>query len=357
MNDWLSVLQARLRDESTLIRVVVASVRGSAPREAGASMLVGANHLDGSIGGGQLELKATEIARQMLEQPAMPARLDRFALGATLGQCCGGAVNLWFERFDAGDRAFISTALAARRGGKPVVLVTLPHAGGSIKRVLHTAETPSTLITDAAGASVARAADSLLTATADAAPALLVRMDRREALLERIDPRGLPLWLFGAGHVGRALVSVMAGLPFDLTWLDSRAGELPASPPPQVSIRHAPDPAAAVDDAPAGAYFLVMTHSHDLDYAICRAILRRGDFAWAGLIGSDTKAACFNLRFGREDIAADRVARLVSPIGIGGINSKLPGAIAISVAAQLLRLAEATQTTSIEATSLLTGSR
>jgi xanthine dehydrogenase accessory factor len=357
MNDWLSVIQTRLQDEAALIRVVVASVRGSAPREAGACMLVGASCIDGSIGGGQLELKATEIARQMLAQPAMPARLDRFALGATLGQCCGGAVNLWFERFDAGDCAFLSTALAARQRGEPAVLVTLPHAGGSIKRLLHTAETPSKLITDAAGAPVARAAASLLAASADAAPALLVRMDRREALLERIDPRGLPLWLFGAGHVGRALVSVMAGLPFNISWLDSRDDELPASPPPHVSVRHAPDPAAVVGEAPAGAYFLVMTHSHDLDFDICRAILRRGDFAWAGLIGSDTKAACFNLRFGREDIAADAVARLVSPIGIGGINSKLPGAIAIAVAAQLLQLTEAAQTTSIEATPLLTGSR
>src|SRR5471030_1390542 len=98
MKDWLPVLHMRLPDETALVRVVVATVRGSAPREPGACMLVGMEHVDGTIGGGHLELKATQIARQMLERPAAPARLDRFALGATLGQCCGGAVNLWFER-------------------------------------------------------------------------------------------------------------------------------------------------------------------------------------------------------------------------------------------------------------------
>jgi xanthine dehydrogenase accessory factor len=358
MNNWLPVLQERLRDETALIRVVVATVRGSAPREAGACMLIGSERVDGSIGGGQLELKATEIARGMLLQPDQAARLDRFALGATLGQCCGGAVNLWFERFDANDQAFVDHALDAQRAGGPAVMVTLPHAGAGINRSLHTRDAGPQLLADIAGAPVAAAVDELLGAAPDAPPALLVRMDRREALLERIDAKGLPLWLFGAGHVGKALIRVMEELPFHVTWIDSREDAFPQAVPANTRVRHCDAPAALVDDAPAGACFLVLTHSHDLDYEICRAILRRDDFAWAGLIGSETKAACFNLRFGRENIAADRVARLVSPIGIGGIDSKLPAAIAVSVAAQLLQIAgAAAQSHALPAMTITKGAR
>jgi xanthine dehydrogenase accessory factor len=343
MKAWLPVLHERLQREPALIRVVVATVRGSAPREPGACMLIGAQRIDGTIGGGHLELKATEIARGMLEQPDVPARLDRFALGATLGQCCGGAVNLWFERFTSADIDFVAATLDVYRAGEAAVLITLPHANGGINRRVHGARTPFGTANDAPESRIDAAAEDLLRAATDAPRALLAQTDQREALLERIDPQGLPLWVFGAGHVGKALINVLVDLPFHVTWLDNREHEFPAPPPSHVSIRHAADPVAEVGVAPGAAYYLVMTHSHDLDYAICRAILGRRDFAWAGLIGSETKAACFNLRFGREDIPAETVARLVSPIGIDGIDSKLPGAIAISVAAQLLQVAQAAQ--------------
>jgi xanthine dehydrogenase accessory factor len=356
MNDWLPVLHRRLRVEMALVRVVVATVRGSAPREPGACMLVGAGHVEGTIGGGQLEFKATEIARRMLGEPAAPSRLDRFALGATLGQCCGGAVNLWFERYDAADLEFVTAALCAQQGGDAAVIAALPHASGNVTRTVHTARTPSDAIDETHRATIAPAVAALLAAPANAPRAVLKNIGGHDVLLERIDPKGLPLWLFGAGHVGKALVNVLAGLPFQVTWLDSREDAFPAAAPTNVSARHAVDPAAVVGAAPAFSYFLVMTHSHDLDYEICRAILCRNDFAWAGLIGSETKAACFCLRFGREGIPAENVARLVSPIGIDGIDSKLPGAIAISVSAQLLRAAQtAEQCDSIPATPLLIG--
>lgn len=339
MKAWLPVLHQRLGEEDAVIRVTVATVRGSAPREPGACMLIGTGRIDGTIGGGHLELKATEIARQMLAQPGCPSRLDRFALGATLGQCCGGAVNLWFERFHANQCGFLQEALTVARAGAPAVLLTRPQADGGIQRTLHApgAEGRS-------GAPIVAAAiDALLHAPADAARASLVNIDQQEALIERIDPEGLPLWLFGAGHVGKALVSVLAELPFNVTWIDSRSEEFPRALPAHVNALTVADPAALVREAPVAAYFIVMTHSHDLDFAICREILRRDDFAWAGLIGSETKAACFNLRFGREQIPPESVARLVSPIGIDGIDSKLPGAIAVSVAAQLLQVAQAAQ--------------
>jgi xanthine dehydrogenase accessory factor len=343
MNDWLPILHRRLQDETALVRVVVATVRGSAPREPGACMLVGRDRIDGTIGGGHLELKATGIARHMLAQPAAPTRLDRFALGATLGQCCGGSVNLWFEHFDATDLGFIEAALEVCSAGEAAVMVSSPHECGSVARSLYLAKTSCHSTNELQNAAVAPAVAALLGAPPHASRAVLARAGNREALIERIDAEGIPLWIFGAGHVGRALVKTLADLPFQVNWIDSREGEFPADVASNVRVRHAADPVAMIDTAPAGACFLVLTHSHDLDYAICRAILKRGDFAWAGLIGSETKAACFNLRFGREDIPAHSVARLVSPIGIHGIDSKLPAAIAISVAAQLLQVAQAAE--------------
>lgn len=340
MMSWMPVLLRRLHDETTLIRVMVATVRGSAPREPGAWMLVGAKAIDGTIGGGHLELKATEIARRMLGEPQMPDRMDRFALGATLGQCCGGAVNLWFERFEAGDAGFVETALAASECAEPAVLMTLPRDGetphAGVRKVFSSAPNGDGTVPG----ELASAVHSLLQAPAHAPRARVITLNRREVLLERIDAQGEPLWLYGAGHVGKALVGVLADLPFRVTWIDSRDEAFLPMPPLHVVTRRTDDPASTVALAPAGTYFLVMTHSHDLDYALCRAILQRGDFAWAGLIGSETKAACFNLRFGREGVPAESVARLVSPIGIPGIDSKRPGAIAIAVAAQLLQVAQ-----------------
>ena len=346
MSDWLAALRRGLESEPAFVRVVVASVRGSAPREPGACMLVGAASLQGSIGGGHLELKAIGIARQMLQRPAgAPPRLDRFALGATLGQCCGGAVNLWFERYDAADGEFIAEALSVRGRGATVIATPLHQEGGAQRAIV----TPDRPLGDnfgfAANGAALSAATTLLRAGNTSPYAVLVSggADKRLMLLERVNPRRAPLWLFGAGHVGRAVVGVFADLPFDITWIDSRDDAFPAAAPANVTMLRTDAPVELVVRAPRGAWFLVMTHSHDLDYDICRAILARDDYAWAGLIGSETKATCFAVRFAREDIPAEAIARLTCPIGTGGIKSKLPGAIAVSVAAQLLQVLQSAE--------------
>ena len=117
---------------------------------------------------------------------------------------------------------------------------------------------------------------------------------------------------------------------------------LPERTPENVEPRPSDDPAALAARLPAGRYHLVMTHSHPLDLAVCEALLRRGDFAWAGLIGSASKRARFERQLRAAGIAADRLARLVCPIGIEGIEGKAPAVIAASVAAQLLLAFEAT---------------
>jgi xanthine dehydrogenase accessory factor len=311
MSDWLAALVDRLAHEEAVVRVVVSAVRGSAPREPGACMLVGASQVDGTIGGGHLEWKALEIARGMLQPGADESpRVDRFVLGATLGQCCGGAVELWFERIAAAHRDFFLDALAQRRSGAALAIATPRELG-------------------------TRAPRALIAADPGDPRARLAGPDR-DILVERIDTGHVPLLLFGAGHVGRAIARVLAELPFDVTWVDERAEEFPASLPDNVTPLASDSPVDEVARAPRDAMYLVLTHRHDLDFDLCRAILRRGDFRWAGLIGSSAKAASFRKRLARQGVAPDRIARLTSPIGVRGIASKAPAAIAIGVAAQLL---------------------
>ena len=165
-------------------------------------------------------------------------------------------------------------------------------------------------------------------------------------LRERIDPAhgATALWIHGAGHVGSALVGALAGLPLRITWVDAREEQfhatIRAALPDNVRTMCSDDPAGEIAHAPAGALHVVLTHSHDLDFAICRALLERGDFAWAGLIGSKTKATRFVQRLAQRGFAPAQIRRIVCPIGIAGVTGKHPSAIAIAVAAQLLQVIE-----------------
>jgi xanthine dehydrogenase accessory factor len=153
-----------------------------------------------------------------------------------------------------------------------------------------------------------------------------------------------PLWpavghlvLFGAGHVAKALVKTMAELPLRIDWVDPRPAEFPEALPANVRKIVTPDPEAAVADAPAGALVLVMSHSHELDYALVCALLRRGDLAYVGLIGSLSKRARFERRLKDAGFGQEALDRLICPIGVEGIDGKDPARIAVAVAAQLLQ--------------------
>jgi len=166
----------------------------------------------------------------------------------------------------------------------------------------------------------------------------IVEDGKRWLVIETVRRRSRPLWLFGAGHVGRALAKVLAELPFEVVWLDSRFDGFPAEIPGGVGHVVAPRLAEAVENAPAGALFLVLTHSHQLDLDICDRVLRRGDFAFLGLIGSATKKARFLSALKGRGHAPGALERLVCPIGLAQIPGKQPMAIAVATAAQLLAL-------------------
>jgi len=148
------------------------------------------------------------------------------------------------------------------------------------------------------------------------------------------------LQLYGAGHVGRAVARLLATLDVTVDWIDERDGEFPDTPGPAHIRRVAVDAVEGeVANAPPGAFYLVLTHRHDLDERIAEAILRRGDFAFFGLIGSKTKRQKFIHRFEQRGVPAEAIGRMTCPIGIEGIDGKEPEVIAIGVVAQLLRCA------------------
>jgi xanthine dehydrogenase accessory factor len=321
---WIEAAGVQLSRHPAVVRVTVIAIRGSAPREAGASMLVDTLGTVGSIGGGQLEWQATLAARELLcIRDAAPVRIADLILGPDLGQCCGGRVELWLERLTRDDlpwlleaaRSVLRTRDHRGEAPKPSFVVVTEFSGGVASHRLQRSAP------GAVGLHLRRAANGDLT------------------LHEMSSLRRPRLWIFGAGHVGQALVRLLSELAlFDITWVDSRAELLPSGLNGSVATLASASPVDLVDAAPPGTRFVVLTHDHALDYALCRSILRRGDSSWLGLIGSASKSARFRSRLLRDGISGETLSALTCPIGIPGIASKLPASIAISIAAQLLQL-------------------
>lgn len=150
-----------------------------------------------------------------------------------------------------------------------------------------------------------------------------------------------PVALFGGGHVGRAIITACAPLPFDVTWIDSRDEVFPPLEADNVHCEHSSPVHAAVPGLAANSMVLVMSFSHAEDLEVLMACLRRvretDDLAFIGLIGSATKWASFQARLRERGFAQEELRRITSPIGLPGIHGKAPEVIAASVAAQLLQ--------------------
>lgn len=237
------------------IKITVAETLGSTPRDAGTEMLVFPDRIEGTIGGGALEWRAIERAREMLDDGISWQTID-LPLGPALEQCCGGHVRLELKACD----------------------------------------------------------DAALSAS----------------------PPLLNLSIYGAGHVGQALITALDPLPIAISWHDTRTDLFPLTVPRRVSTSGSIQP----PNEP-GRFHLVMTHSHALDLDIVAAIVGAETFGWLGLIGSATKRVRFERALKARGIPAALIERIVCPIGIAGIRSKSPAIIAASVTAQLLIAAEA----------------
>ncbi|MFO0987182.1 MAG: xanthine dehydrogenase accessory protein XdhC [Alphaproteobacteria bacterium] len=279
--------------------------------------------LFGTVGGGRLEYRAARLARAMLRAGA-PAQRREFPLGPELGQCCGGHVALHFRPVSQRDRGWLEPLRAWIAAGRAAALVFAADDAGCI------AVSGDDVAGDLGprGAAAMRAARMALAGVAASGEDWHVVCVR---------PPDCVVYLFGAGHVGRALAAILGQLPCRVVWIDERADSFPAAIPANVAAIRAADPAAEAARAPKGAYVLVMTHSHARDQRIVEAALRRGDFAYLGLIGSATKRARFAARLRAAGIGEAVLARLVCPIGAEGIPGKEPGVIALAAAAEIMR--------------------
>jgi len=247
---WIQQLATITAAGESAVLVTVAEHKGSTPREAGAKMIVTTEQCYDTIGGGHLEHKAIKHARLLLANRAQRSQIEHFALGASLGQCCGGAITLLFEP---------------------------------------------------------------------------------------INPPALTVAIFGAGHIAKALVPIIGHLPCQVRWIDSREHEFPSIIPsntqPIISEQLTDD----VQDLPPNSYVLVMTHSHQLDQAIVETVLARKDALHLGMIGSDTKRRKCEHRLRHKGFTEQEIMQLTCPIGLTSISGKLPGEIAVSVAAHLIQ--------------------
>ena len=318
MNEWLTATAG------PAVLVTVARVEGSAPRAAGTKMLVTADAQLDTIGGGHLEMRAADIARAMIAAGDATVRYERFPLGPSLGQCCGGVVWLTLEPVGVELADVLETLRTRRRQDS--------------WRVTAIDGEPACALFDGHGALVA---GSAMPPVSNGAAGLFTDAAGHRWLVDPILAPRANVLLFGAGHVGAAIVRALAELPCSVTWVDERDDMFPATVPANVTVEVTDTPETLVALAPPHATYLVMTHSHALDQRLCEAILAREQIGWFGLIGSQTKRAQFEHRMAVRGIAPDRIATMVCPIGLPGIVDKAPPVIAASVAAQLLILWQA----------------
>jgi xanthine dehydrogenase accessory factor len=305
MKVWAHIAKALAAGEPCAM-VSVLKVEGSAPREAGARLVLNTRGFHGTIGGGALEWRALAEAQKKLAA-GRSLTITSHALGPELGQCCGGRVELLTEIFDDTSLAEVARLAAAEKSG-------------------------------------AFATESRLCSDHVARRILTVPVSAGEAMIEHFGEMRRPLYLFGSGHVGRALVLALAPLPFTICWVDSRPGAFPSAMPDNVEPFAAPNPVEALDSAPDGAFLLIMTHSHALDLAIVERALRDDRFPYVGLIGSDSKKARFLSRLRQAGISETRFSAFKCPIGAPGITSKEPAVIAAATVAELLARDEVLRT-------------
>ena len=303
MRDWTSLAREALREGPAAL-VTVLATEGSAPRGPGTRMVVTEAGLKGTIGGGRLEFQATEQARAILAHAPGSWRVQDYPLGPLLGQCCGGRVRLLVER------------LENVPDGEGPFEVTL---SDRVERELFPGESRGPVADSDLDPGFRRGTIGAR-GTLPGSGARFVEPD---------DADRLPVLMFGAGHVGRAIARKAEGLPLHLAWFDPRPD---AAETPGVALASEEQMAACAAEAPSEAAVVILTHDHGLDYRLTAAALA-SPARYVGLIGSQTKRARFLSRLDKDGIDS---SRLTCPIGTPGVIGKEPEVIAIATLAQLL---------------------
>ena len=278
--------------EGYVCLVSVAEAKGSVPREAGAIMLVYNSHIDGSIGGGELEFQAIKTARKDRPEKAFLREVRSYPLGPALGQCCGGHVKLMYEWYGPDSQSFLAQLAAQDQGYS-----------------LHSTNSQDN-------------------------PVVAIHPSEKMLSLP-LSAQRQPVFLYGAGHVGRAVIEIARHLPCQIYWVDTDDDRYPEDIAEEVTKLPARQPETIAQHAPSNAIHLIMTYSHQVDFEVVMAVLSCGNFARCGLIGSETKASRFRKRLRDAGVNSNAIERLSCPIGLPEITGKKPVQVAISVTGQL----------------------
>ena len=306
--DWIGTTQRLITEHGRAVLIMVTADKGSTPRDSGTWMLVSDDKQSGTLGGGELERLAEEAARAMLAGHGTWQRSSlHCALGPDLRQCCGGHVTLMLEPLDMSATDWLAQAAESAR------------VADNQYSVLFQSNEPA------------------------ATPRIITNDDALSGItgvhLQPLTDTRLSLFLFGAGHVGQAVATLSTQLPLRLTVIDGRANQrafIPSADNIEVMGMDSAEEAAA--RVSSGSAVLVMTHSHELDYTLCHALLTQNSAVFVGLIGSRSKATRFRRRLKKDKIPEKSLARLTSPIGSSGPKGKEPGVIALAALSEVLTL-------------------
>jgi xanthine dehydrogenase accessory factor len=373
-----SLCQAVLECFQTNARLVLATMMdqsGSAPRAAGARMLVRPDgSLWGTVGGGRYEAEAIGLAMSLLRRQDAEADPLRFRRGAVaeytlagvtdMDMICGGKLSLLLEVLPRREavRAMFEAGRAAEVAGRPFVFLSrffreadrpgealapapqgpgLPLQAGKavpvrVERLLYLPESKTLLPT---GSEV----PAPILAQADALQGVIpshCREGEAEYLLEGF-PRPFRIIIFGGGHVSLELAKLAQGIDFPVTVLDDRpefadAARFPGARvmvPPTLGEGDCADALESLGVGPRdGIVIVTRGHSHDRD-ALAAAL--RGKAGYIGMIGSRTKRLAVYAALEKSGVSRERLAGVHSPIGLA-IGAETPAEIAVSIAAELI---------------------
>ena len=253
----------KIKKEVVLATII--NTKGSSPRDD-ARMVVSDQTTIGTIGGGELEFRIIRESKELLQKTEKIEKIISLPLGPSLGQCCGGYVEVKIKKFLSGEQ-------------------------------------------------------------------LLEKHDLKNEILDCNDN----LYIFGAGHVCKALISKIDGVGFNIFVIDSRKSLISKLNEKFVTPILAIEPSILIKSLPSNGFYLVMTHSHQIDLSICSDILKKNNFQFLGLIGSKTKKAKFEKKLQELGHAKTLISKIICPIGLDEIPGKEPDIIAISTIAQLLK--------------------
>ena len=353
---WLDIIKPLWAEKKPFILITVIEIKGSAPCTAGTKMVYDGESFMGTVGGGRLELQISETAKKLFNSPAKDPSaclIKTFALGVELDQCCGGMVKICVEKIAPTETSQSQLSwldrLFERPSEQPCLLLSLYKADEQVcQKWLYTQHCGLDAVEKTYQPALRSLCQKMMVTGAEHAFALydgagdendvLRTLENHLLSIERLSVEDLlPVALFGAGHVGQALVPMIKNLPIHLYWIDDRQSALGdyANQQKNISIICS-DFEKALNKIPPNACYLVITYDHQVDFNLCQHIMNNKTFSYLGLIGSEVKAKRFRHRLAKAGLNQCTLDRLQCPIGKKYQFSKSPEVTAISIANEVV---------------------